>query len=150
MGRNGNAQGYCWNGTLDDGRRTGKERAELYNRRDRGGDQDTETSTSDGSSGDDRHTYSYEPSESCSYSQPSSSLSLAVTPSLRHEPNEYIGASSQTRSRTYLDYDMPSTERMGGNVSYSPVETPQISQEQSTEKSSKATQVIGSLRYRLS
>lgn len=161
VGRNGNPQGCYWDGALGGARRSGKEMAERcrigkeiaerYCIRDGGGgDQDTETFTSDGNSRDDSHTSSYEPSESRSHSQSSSSRSRTVTPSLRHDPNE---ASSQTRSRSYLDYtnyEKRATELMDEEVCHSPVDITQISQAQQAEKSSKGTQVIGSLQYRLS
>lgn len=104
VARNGIPQGYYWDGALNDERRIGKQIAELYCKRGGGGDQDTETSTDDGGSGNDAHTISYEPSEPCSYSQPSGSRSLAVTPCLRHDRNDYTGASLPTQTRTDHGY----------------------------------------------
>ena len=70
VGRTGNPQGCYWNSALDGERRIGKKIDELYCSREGGKDQDTETSTSDSSSGDYPRTMSYEPSESAATAKP--------------------------------------------------------------------------------
>ena len=136
------------NGALDDGRRIWNGLAELFRSSDGGGDHDTETSTSDESSDDDdAHTIGHEQSQLHGYSRSSTSRSLAVVePSLRYE---YTGASSQTQSRKYLQYEKCAINMMDEEVSHSVDDTPEIKQEQRPETSSKTTQVIGPLHYRL-
>lgn len=98
--RNGNPQGYYWDGKLNNERRIGKELAELYCRRAKGWELASETSTSDTSSDGSYHTRSYEPSKSCSDSESSSPRSLAVTSSLRKDRNPDTGSSTQRWTRT--------------------------------------------------
>ena len=147
MRRNGNPQGYYWNGALDDERRIGKEIAELYCRRDGKEDQATETSTSDGSSGDVSHTISYEPSGSCSSSQPSGSSSQAVPLSLHHDPNDDTRASPQTQTRPDHCYGKGVAEMWDEKVADSATESPHFSKEGRVETLSKAAQVIASLGF---
>ena len=103
--RNGNPQGFYWDGTLNENEecRIGRAIAELYCTRDGGGDLDSGTSTSDKNSDHGYHMSSYEPSVSRSDSQSSSSPSRAVTPNKRHDCNHCTGASFQ--SRTSTDHD---------------------------------------------
>lgn len=98
--RNGNPQGFYWDGRLNNERRIGKEVAELYCRRAKGRELDSERSTSDTNSDDSYRTCSYEPSKSCSDSESSSSRSLAVTPSLHNGRNSDTGSSTRRWTRT--------------------------------------------------
>ena len=103
--RNGNPQGFYWDGTLNENEecRIGRAIAELYCARDGGGDLDTGTLTSEESSDHDYHTSSYEPSVSRSNSQSLSSPSRTVTPNMRHDRNHCTGASFQSRAPTNHD-----------------------------------------------
>ncbi len=168
VGRNGNPQGYYWNGALDDERRIGKEIAELYCRRDGGEEQDTETSTSDGSSGDessgdesfgdesssdessgdknpddDLHTISSTPSESSS-GRSSSSPSMAETPSLRHDSDDDTMASPQARTETDEGCGNGVTEMLDEDVADSGTDSPHFSKGKAGTVSNVA-KVIASL-----
>lgn len=111
VARNGNPQGYCWNDALNDERRSGRKVAELYCRSNWDVDHGTETSTSDGTSSDDPE--SYEPSESSSDSESTTSGSVAVAPSSRHDRNHDTGAS--LRSRTRIDHSYRDSVTKGGD-----------------------------------
>ena len=91
--RNGNPHGYHWD-EYKSKRRIGKETAEVYCEKDGKG---TEASISEVVSSDNLHTISYEPSESY---DPTSPRSLALTPRLRHERNDYTEPPSVTRTQT--------------------------------------------------
>lgn len=151
--RNGNPQGYYWNDTLSDERRIGAAIAELYCRRDVGGDWDIETSTSDGTSVDTPRTNSYEPSESCNYSQSSSPPSLATTPRSQHDRNDNTGASPQDRTSTDHSFEDTVIETLDDDVADRDdrdVDTLQVGQEERAETPLKAVQVTESLRHGLS
>lgn len=143
VGRNGNPQGYYWDGALNDERRIGKEIAELYCSRERKKDKGSGNSTSDGSSSHDPPTMSYEPSESCS--QLSSSCSLSPPPSLRHDHNDYIGASPLVRNRTDHGHERGFIEDLDEEVVDSAIDSPQMGKEGRAETISKAAQVNASL-----
>ena len=148
VGRNGNPQGYYWDGALNDERRIGKEIAELYCSREEKKDEGSENLTSDGSSSHDPRTMSYEPSES--RSQASSSCSLSPPPSLRHDRNDDIGASPLVGTRTYHGHERGVIETLDEELADSAVDSPQASKEGRAETISKATQVNISLWSRLS
>ena len=167
VGRNGNPQGYCWDGALDDERRIGKEIAELYCRRDGGADQDTETSTTDGSFGDENsgdessgdesssddssndnpHTIRYAPSESWSSSQSSSSHSLTETSSLRHDSDDDTMASPQARTETDEGCGKSVTEMLDEEVADSATDSPHFSKEGKAGIFSNVAKVSVSLRF---
>lgn len=100
--RNGNPHGYRWNDSM--GRRIGKEKTGFHCEKDGGRDKDTEASTSEVISSDTSHTISYEPSESCNTIQSSNPRTLALTPKMRHEYNDYTEASPVARTRTNHDF----------------------------------------------
>ena len=83
---------------LGDERRIGMEIAEQYCSKDREGDQ--ESSTSDGSSGGDARTMSYEPSDSCSHSRSPISRSPTVTPCLSLDSDHDTEVSSRSPTAT--------------------------------------------------
>lgn len=145
VGRNGNPQGYYWDGALDDERRIGKEIAELYCSRGGEKDKDSENSTSDGSSSHDPRTMSYEPSESCS--QASSSCSLSPPPSLRHDRNDYIGVSPLVRTRTDHGHERGAIKDLDEEFVDSAIDSPQVSKEGRAETIPKAAQVNASLWF---
>ena len=141
--RNGNPQGFYWDGTLNENEecRIGRAIAELYCTRDGGGDLDSRTSTSDKSSDHDYHTSSYEPSVSRSDSQSSNSPSRAVTPTMRHDRNHCTGVSFQSRAPTDHD-EGNSVSKMGKKqVSDRSLETTQPSVAGQAEAFSKIGQV---------
>ena len=90
--RNGNPHGYHWDEHKLK-RRIAKETDQLYCEKDGGRDQGTKASTSETISSDEFHITSYEPSGSCN-------TSLAKTPRLSHERNDYLGAPPVTRTET--------------------------------------------------
>ena len=140
VGRNGNPQGYYWDSALDDERRIGKEIAELYCSREGEKDKGSENSTSDGSSSHDPRTMSYEPSES--RSQASSSCSLSPPPSLRHDRNDYVGASPLVRTQTDHDHERGVIETSDEELEDVAIVSPQVSKEERAETVVKAAQVI--------
>lgn len=145
VGRNGNPQGYYWNGALNNERRIGKELAEMYARRDGEGDQNTETSTSDGSSSDDARTMSYEPSESCSHSDVSSSPTRTPTSSLSRGRNDYAGPSSQVRTRTNHGHETDIVEILDEGAADSAIDVPQVSKQGTAKIIPRAAQVSAAL-----
>lgn len=146
VGKNGNPQGYYWNGALNNERRIGKEVAERYARWDGGRDQNTETSTSDGSSSDGHRTMSYEPSESCNHSEASSSASEAPESSLSHDRNDYTGASSQVRTQTDHGYETDVIEILDDKLAHSTtLDVPRLSGEGTAKTASRTAQVSASL-----
>ena len=145
--RNGNPQGYRWDGTLNDERRIGKEIAELYCTRDAAGDQELGTSTSDRGSDHDYRTSSYEPSDFCSDSQSSSSRSLAETPSLHHDRHHYTGASPQCWTRKNHREGNDITKRWDKEVADRSSESPPINVAERAETPWKAEQVNPSLHF---
>lgn len=137
--RNGNPQGYHWNGSLDDERRVGREIAELYCRRDVG--EDVETSTSDGSS-PDIHIISY--------TEPSNSGSLAIKSSSSHNRNNCAGASTQTLTWTDRGYGDAVVEVLDERMADKEVDALRMSEGGRVRTPWKATKVIGPLSYGLS
>ena len=145
--RNGNPQGYHWDGSLNDEHRIGKEIAELYCTRDAAGDQKLGTSTSDSSSDHDYRTSSYEPSDFSSDSQSSSSYSLAETPSLHHDRNHYTGLSPQCRTRKNHREENEIAKRWDKEVADRSSEAPQINVTERAETLLEAEQVTSSLHF---
>ena len=92
--RNGNPQGFYWDGTVNEEVRIGRAFAEQYCRGNRGRDQDSDVSTSDQNSDHDNRRNSHEPSVSCNDSQ----SSMAVRPSLHQTRDPYTGAFTQCRT----------------------------------------------------
>ena len=150
--RNGNPQGFYWDGTVNEKEecRIGRAIAELYCTRGGGGDLDSGTPTSDKSSDQDYHTSSYEPSLCRSDSQSSSSPTRAVTPNMRHDRNNCTGASF--RGRLPTDHDEGNgVSRVGDKqVADRSLETTQPSVARQAEAFPKLGQVIRSLQYALS
>ena len=142
--RNGNPQGYYWNGTLNDERRIGKETGELYCTRDRGEERD-EALTSDRSSRGDPHTVSYEPSTSNPNSQPPSSNSLAVRPGLCHDRNSGTEPSPQIRTGADRGHGAGVIDTSDQELANSAVDSLQTSKEGRAGSPSKAAQVSGSV-----
>lgn len=136
VGRNGHPHGHYWDGALSDERRIGRKIAELYYER----DENTGTSTDDESSGVDAHTISYKPSESDSQSGASNPDSLASTPSLHPDRNDYTGAYPQTRTRAVHGYGEGATEISDEEVSDSPVDSPHFGKVRRAGILSKAVQ----------
>ena len=148
--RNGNPQGLYWDGRLNDERRIGKQIAELYCTRVKEWDLDSETSTSDSSSDHSYHTCRYEPSQSCSDNESSSSRSLAATPSSSHDRNYYTGSSPQNWVWTDDGEGNGVSERCDQIVADWDLEPLQISVAGRAERRSEAAQVIRFLRFELS
>ena len=150
--RNGNPQGFYWDGTLNENEecRIGRAIAELYCTRDGGGDLDSRTSTSDKSSDHGYHTSSYEPSVSRSNSQSSSSPSRAATPNMRHDLNHCTGASFQSRAPTDHDEGNGVSKMGDKQVADRRLETTQPSVAGQAEAFLKTGQVIRFLQYALS
>ena len=152
VGRNGNPQGFYWDGTLNESEecRIGRAVAELYCTRDTGGNLDSQTSTSDNSSDHDHHTSSYEPSVSRSDNHSSSSPSRAVTPDTRHDRNGYSGATVQNRAPTDHDERNGVSKTGDKQVADRSLETTQPSLAEQAEKLPKTGQVTHFLQYALS
>ena len=143
--RNGNPQGFHWDGTLNENEecRIGRAIAELYCTRDSGWDLDSDTSTSDESSDHDSHTSSYEPSVSRSDSQSSSSPSRKVTNNVRHDSR----ASVQSQA-PIAHYEGDGVSKMGDNqVADRSLKIAQTSVEEQAEASLKTRQVIRFLQH---
>ena len=150
--RNGNPQGFYWDGTLNDNEecRIGRAIAELYCTRDGGGDLDSGTSTSDKTSDHDYHTSSYEPSVSRSDSRSSGPPSRAVAPNRRHDRNHYTGASFQSRAPTNYDEGNGVSKMGDKQIADRSLEITQTSVAEQAEAFPKIVQVISFLQYGLS
>lgn len=141
--RNGNPQGYYWDGRMNNERCIGKEIAELYCRRGKGWELDSETSINGTSSDDSYHTCSYEPSKSCSDSESSSSRSLAVAPSLCKDPNPDTVSSAQRWTHTDNGEGNGLSRRWDQKVADWDLETLQVSVAGRADTTPEAAQVIG-------
>ena len=150
--RNGNPQGFYWDGTLNENEecRIGRAIAELYCTRDGGRDLDSRTSTSDKSSDHDYHTSSYEPSVSRSDSQSSSFPSRAVPPNMRHDRNHCTGAPFQSRAPTDHEEGNDVSKLGDKQVADRSLETTQRSVAEQAKGFLKTGQVIHFLQYALS
>ena len=150
--RNGNPQGFYWDGTLNENEEChiGRAIAELYCTRDGGRDLDSPTSTSDNSSNYDHHMSSYEPSVSRSDSHSSSSPSRAVTPNIRHDRNHNTRASFQIRAPTDHEEGKDVSKIEEKQVADRSLGTTQPSVAEQAEGFPKTGQVICFLQYALS
>ena len=150
--RNGNPQGFYWDGTLNESKecRIGRAIAELYCTRDTGGDLNSQTSTSDNSSDDDHHTSNYEPSVSRSDSQSSSSSSRAATPEMRHDSIHYSGAIVQDRAPINHDEGIGVPATGDKQVADGSLDTKQPSVAEQAEALPKTGQVNSLLQHALS